>query len=99
MRAVCLALIALPMASPASAGEFCFVPYSEFEDAVPHVDIATCPGAEMEAEAGFCRLAITGNVVHVYQFRNTDGDACLEQVESLPFAQFAERHGTRYVVD
>lgn len=94
-----LAALVFLATGPAVAAETCFVPYSEFEEAVPHVDLATCPGEAASADDEFCRLAVTGDLVHVYRFRHSQDDACLEQVESLPFADFAARYGTRYTAN
>ncbi|MCT8970954.1 hypothetical protein [Microbaculum marinisediminis] len=83
-------------AMPAAAEQACYIPYTMFEAMVPHIDLDACP-VEFAADTnGFCRLALDGDTVRIYAFAYSDDDACLERLESLPFADFSARHGTRY---
>ena len=46
-------------AAPALAAE-CQITYSDYEDGIPHVDLATCPGNMPDEDTEFCRLAFDG---------------------------------------
>jgi hypothetical protein len=59
---------------PPLAEKACFISYSGFEEKVAHLDIETCPGAQMKAEEGFCRIGLDGSAVLVYTFRHTDAE-------------------------
>ena len=46
--------------------------YSEFEESVPHFDLADCP-ASMATPDAFCRVSFNGDAVHVFVF-SEEGD-------------------------
>ena len=89
-------LLAAAPAAPAAAAKQCYFSYAEFEKAVPHFDIQSCPGTPLAADKGFCRLALDGETVRVYRFVFVDKESCLERIETVPFADFAKRHGISY---
>jgi len=90
-----VALLGL-LASPAAAAKQCFFSYVEFEKAVPHFDIQTCPGIALAADKGFCRLSLNGDSVRIYRFVFVDKEACLDQVEAMTFTDFVKRFGASY---
>lgn len=55
----------------------CPVPYSEFEENIPHIDMAECPSNKPDSELGFCRLVMDGAEAYVYAFHYTDDEPCL----------------------
>ena len=75
------ALVAMPEVSPTVAAQDCVLKYETFEYAVPHIDLETCPEAEMEKVA-FCRASVGGEQVHLFYF-SKDGDQCLLKVRSF----------------
>jgi hypothetical protein len=84
-------------ASAAMAAErACFVSYGGFEEKVAHLDIEICPGAQVKAEEGFCRISLDGSAVLVYTFRHTDAEPCLARVDRYEFNDFAGRFGITY---
>ena len=48
------------------AEKACFIAYAGFEEKIAHLDLDVCPGGPMEAEEGFCRIALEGDAVLVY---------------------------------
>ncbi len=97
MRALLLALpFALAAAAPVAAAKQCYFSYAEFEKAVPHFDIQSCPGTPLAPDKGFCRLALDGATVRVYRFAFVDKESCLERIEVVPFADFTQRFGISY---
>jgi hypothetical protein len=91
-----LAVALLAVALPAEAAKMCFVPYSQFEEMVKHVDLSVCPEPKMKQDEGFCRLAVDGDRVRVYRFRFMGDEACLEKIDTQPFDEFVKRFGTSY---
>ncbi|MBD0276310.1 MAG: hypothetical protein ICV73_30850 [Acetobacteraceae bacterium] len=86
------------LAAPAAglAEKACFISYGGFEEKVAHLDIEVCPGAQVKAEEGFCRIGLDGAAVLVYTFRNTDAEPCLARVDRYEFNEFARRFGVAY---
>ena len=73
-----IALFALPNTAIASE---CPVPYSEFEENIPHIDMAECPNNKPDADLGFCRLVMDGDDAYVYAFHYTDDEPCLSGIK------------------
>lgn len=67
---------ALIFATPAWAAQ-CPVPYSEFEENIPHLDLAECPNNKPDSEQGFCRLVLDGDDAYIFTFLYTDDAPCL----------------------
>jgi hypothetical protein len=95
MRHLALAA-ALIAAGPALAERACFISYAGFEEKIPHLDLDACPPGMASAEEGFCRIALAGADVLVYEFRHMDGEPCLTRVEKQPFNDFIRRLGANY---
>ena len=74
-------------ASPAVAAE-CPVPYSEFEENIPHIDMAECPKNRPDSELGFCRLVMDGDEAYVYAFLYTDDEPCLSDIRRARKADY-----------
>lgn len=97
MRRLAVAIAAtVGLAAPALAEKACFVSYSGFEEKVPHLDIEICPGTQMKAEEGFCRIGLDDGSVLIYTFRHTDAEPCLARVDRYEFNDFAGRFGFTY---
>lgn len=90
-----LALLLLA-AGAARAEKACFISYEGFEEKVPHLDLDLCPGGAVRPEEGFCRIALSGADVLVYEFRHGDPEPCLSRVDRYSFNEFAARFGTTY---
>ena len=70
----------------------CPIGYSEFEEAIPHLDITSCPPKiGISAEQGFCRLVLSGDDAYVYGFIYTDDDACLSQVREVRLSDYLKK--------
>jgi len=98
--AAAIFLLAAPAhALTAAATQACWVPYSAFEERIPHWDLERCPGDEPRAERGFCRAALQGAEFLVYVFEHNDqaGGPCLVRVLRQDFNSFAALNGTAYV--
>ena len=89
-----LAALAAPAAAVAEKG--CFIAYTGFEEKIPHLDIDICPGTQMKAEEGFCRIGLNGGAVFIYTFRHTDPEPCLVKVDRYEFNDFVARFGATY---
>ena len=74
-------------AAPALAAE-CQITYSDYEDGIPHLDLATCPGNMPDEDTEFCRLAFDGMQATVFAFHYTDDDACLAGIKQYPATRF-----------
>ena len=74
-------------AAPALAAE-CQITYSDYEDGIPHVDLAVCPDNMPDEDTGFCRLAFDGMKATVFAFHYTGDDACLAGIEQYPATRF-----------
>ena len=96
MRRTALLAALLGLAAPASAEKACFISYSGFEEKIAHLDIETCPGGQVKAEEGFCRIGLDGSAVLVYTFSHTDAEPCLARVDRWEFNDFAGRFGINY---
>ena len=70
----------------------CDIPYSEFEEAIPHIDIVNCPNdIGITEESGFCRLVLSGQDAYVYGFKFTADEACLSQVRKTSLSTYLLR--------
>lgn len=96
MRALLAIVPVLLTAAPAGAAKQCYFSYAEFEKAVPHFDVQACPGTPLAADKGFCRLSLQGDTVRIYRFVFVEKESCLEQMEAMPFADFARKFGGSY---
>lgn len=97
MRVLILsAFAAAALAAPAIAAKQCHFAYAEFEKAVPHFDIQSCPGGGLAADKGFCRLGLDGTNVRIYRFVFVEKEACLDSIEVTAFADFVKKHGAAY---
>ncbi|MBK1657551.1 hypothetical protein [Paracraurococcus ruber] len=92
---ILLALLLLG-AAPAFAEKACFLSYAGFEEKVPHLDLDACPGGAVKPEDGFCRIALSGAEVLIYEFRHGDPEPCLARVDRYAFNDFVARFGTTY---
>jgi hypothetical protein len=95
MRSLLAAL--LLAAGAARAEKACFISYADFEETVRHFDIDACPGGTPTVEQGFCRLALQGSDVLIYEFRRVEAGPCLVQVHRQDFNAFVARHGVDYI--
>lgn len=78
------------IASPVWAAD-CPVPYSEFEDNIPHIDMAECPGQKPHPDKGFCRLVMDGDDAYVYAFTFTDDEPCLSGINKAKKSTYLMR--------
>lgn len=95
MRGLLVAL-GLLAAGTAQAERACFLRYAEFEEKVPHMDLGTCPGSAAKPEEAFCRLALAGADVLIYEFRHLAGEPCLARIDRYAFNDFVARFGIAY---
>ena len=70
--------------------------YADFEETVKHLDLHLCPGGVPKPEEGFCRLALQGSDVLIYEFRHAEGGPCLVQVHRHDFNAFVAQYGVNY---
>ncbi|MCB4823875.1 hypothetical protein [Roseicella aerolata] len=91
-----LITLMLLLAGAAQAEKACFLRYAEFEEKVPHMDLDLCPGSNARPEEVFCRIALSGADVLIYEFRHTDGEPCLARVDRYAFNDFVARFGVNY---
>lgn len=80
----------MPLWSGAQAQQ-CPVPYSEFEQNIPHIDMAECPKNRPDSELGFCRLVLEGDDAYIYTFLYTDDEPCLSAIKSARKADYLMR--------
>ena len=71
-RSILLAALAGALTTSAWAAAPHVLTYAEFEESVPHFDLADCP-AVMAAPQVFCRVSFNGDAVHVFVF-SEDGN-------------------------
>ena len=72
-----------------SAASACDIPYSEFEEAIPHIDIVNCPNnIGISEDAGFCRLVLNGQDAYVYGFKFAEDEACLSKVRKTSLSRY-----------
>jgi hypothetical protein len=76
-------ILTLGLALPAAAGQGHVLTYEEFETAVAHSDLETCPAEMQTQEASFCRVTLKDEELHVFQF-SEDADQPLLAVRSYP---------------
>ena len=95
MRAILAALMVLAAGS-AHAEKACFLSYAGFEEKVPHLDLDACPGSAAKPEEAFCRIALAGADVLIYEFRHIDGEPCLARLDRHGFNEFVARFGLNY---
>ena len=95
VRGFC-AFAALALAGAAKAEKACFISYAGFEEKVPHLDLDLCPGHQVTAGEGFCRIALDGSAVRIYLFRHVEGEPCLAAVDRYEFNDFVARFGVNY---
>lgn len=89
-------VLAAVWGAPAAAEERCYLPYTEFEEQIPHFDVEKCPGDRLGVEEGFCRLGLEGSDVLIYQFRYGEEADCLVAIERYSFRDFSQRFGITY---
>lgn len=63
--------------SDSSVALGCPMTYSDFELAIPHVDV-NCPEGLSMGSATFCRASVANDAIHVYVFRNDDLQCLLD---------------------
>ena len=86
----------LLLAGAARAETACFISYAGFEEKVPHLDLEACPGGAATPEGTFCRIALSGADVLVYQFRHGEPEPCLAKLDRYAFNDFVARFGITY---
>ena len=91
-----LVALLLLLAGAARAEKACFLSYAGFEEKVPHLDLDACPGGAAKPEEAFCRIALAGADVLIYEFRQVDGEPCLAKVDRYGFNEFVARFGINY---
>src|SRR5215218_10049091 len=91
-----LVALLLLLAGAARAEKACFLSYAGFEEKVPHLDLDACPGGTAKPEEAFCRIALSGADVLIYEFRHIDGEPCLARVDRYAFNDFVARFGVNY---
>lgn len=97
MRLPSLILAALLAATAARAEQACFLSYAGFEEKYPqHLDLELCPGGQVKPEAGFCRVALTGAEIVVYEFRHGEPEPCLVRADRYAVNDFVARFGATY---
>jgi hypothetical protein len=95
MRTI-LAALALLAAGAARAEKACFLSYAGFEEKIPHLDLDACPGSVARPDEAFCRIALAGADVLIYESRHLDGEPCLARVDRHAFNDFVARFGINY---
>lgn len=76
---IALGLIALA-ATQAAAQTQCPLDYSQFEFAIPHLDLEQCP-KDLARAGAFCRVTTANDNVHIFVFEEK-GKQCLLAVKS-----------------
>lgn len=97
MRRLLLACAFLLSALPARAERVCFIGYDTFMTMVPSAEIEICPGQQIRADQGFCRIGLVGHEVLLYVFRRVEAEPCLAQVIRYTLDEFVARFGTSYL--
>ncbi|MEO0939794.1 MAG: hypothetical protein AAFY38_16700 [Pseudomonadota bacterium] len=88
MRILSTSLALICLAAPAFAeGTAIPMPYAVFEEAVPHMDLASCPPALPQTDS-FCRVSLSHHAAHVFAF-SLSGDSPLIGHAEMPFAEVA----------
>ncbi|WP_296763602.1 hypothetical protein [Sediminimonas sp.] len=70
--ALTAALLVAPHLAAADTTDPLVMTYEVFEESVPHIDLATCPG-EMAGDDWFCRAVTHNDAFHVFAFLYEDG--------------------------
>ena len=97
MHRIAAIAAALLWAGAAQAEKACHFAYADFEEKHPqHVDLDLCPGGQVKAEEGFCRMALIGADFVVYEFREVDGEPCLVRADRYAVTDFIARFGATY---
>jgi hypothetical protein len=78
----------LAMSAMATAEQPMILTYLEFENAVPHIDLAACPAA-LAGEGRFCRLTTHAEQLNVFAFSEA-GDQPLVGFQSWPSELLAD---------
>jgi hypothetical protein len=86
-----LALALTLAAAPAAADDLPAFLYEQFEAAVPHIDLDTCPPS-LAAPGRFCRLTLNGDALHVFAFRE-DGERPFVAVQTFYEDEFTLAFG------
>jgi hypothetical protein len=96
-RLFAVALGLAPIAAQAQQVQ-CWLPYAGFEETVPHINLARCPGADLDQAEWVCRIVLRGDEAMVYFFKHdaAAGIPCLVRVLRQDFNSFAALHGTTY---
>lgn len=81
-----LALATAPFGLPAAAHEQAPFTYADFEAAVPHIDLETCPEGLAEGDV-FCRISMNNDALHVFVFE-TGGDQHFVSVHTFHEDEF-----------
>ncbi|MEL6480352.1 MAG: hypothetical protein AAFQ75_02790 [Pseudomonadota bacterium] len=84
MKRPLLTLLFFALFGGAAAGQDtspCPMTYAQFEFAIPHLDIDSCPAALSGTER-FCRASTSDDQVHVFAFE-AEGEQCLIAMTSL----------------
>ncbi|MFC7474540.1 hypothetical protein ACFQS7_09260 [Dankookia sp. GCM10030260] len=91
-----LVAVMLLLAGAARAEQACFLSYEGFEEKVPHLDLDACLGGAVKPEEGFCRIALSGAEVLIYEFRHAGPGPCLAKLDRYAFNDFVARFGISY---
>lgn len=87
--ALCLLFASCLLLTPSvTRAADCPVPYSEFEENIPHIDMVECPKNKPDSELGFCRLVMDGDDGYVYAFLYTDDEPCLSDIRKAKKADY-----------
>ncbi|HEY9039381.1 MAG TPA: hypothetical protein VIN05_10630 [Roseovarius sp.] len=81
-KSACAIAALMLAASPALADTAAPLTYEQFEAAVPHIDLETCPDA-LAQENVFCRATLRHDEIHVFAFSN-DGENLFTGFKSYP---------------
>ncbi len=81
-KSACSIAALILAAFPALADTAALLTYEQFEAAVPHVDLETCPDA-LAQEDVFCRATLRHEEIHVFAFDN-DGENLFAGFKSYP---------------
>ena len=80
MKKAAIALVAVLAPLAAQAQQTCTMNYDLFEQAIPHVDMTSCP-KDIAKPGAFCRLMMTNGAAHVFMFEEK-GNKCLLAAKS-----------------
>ena len=97
MRRLLPAAALLLAATTAQAERVCWLSFDAFASGVSSLELETCPGVQLRADQGFCRLGLAGHELLLYVFRRVGPEACLAQVTRYTVDEFIGRFGTSYI--